>query len=45
MTHASVHVAPASALLCQRQVKLVGVNGDGKTMTPFSNLVSFGPVP
>jgi hypothetical protein len=27
------------------QVKLVGVNGDGKRVTPFSNLVSFGPVP
>ena len=27
------------------QTKIVGVNGDGKTVTPFSNLVSFGPVP
>jgi len=27
------------------QVKLCGENGDGKPVTPFSNVISFGPVP
>ena len=27
------------------QIKLCGENGDGKQLTPFSNVISFGPVP
>lgn len=27
------------------QVRIVGVNADGKSVTPFSNVISFGPVP
>jgi len=27
------------------QIKLCGENGDGNQVTPFSNLISFGPVP
>jgi hypothetical protein len=27
------------------QIKLCGENADGKPVTPFSNIISFGPVP
>ena len=27
------------------QIKLCGEDGDGKQVTPFSNVISFGPVP